>query len=30
MVCIGFLVIFVKNIGNFWVFWCGFYVSPVL
>mgnify|MGYP000893185070 CR=1 FL=1 len=26
MVCIRFLVIFVKNIGNFCVFWCGFYI----
>ena len=29
MVYIGFLVIFVKNIGNFLVFWCGFYIAPV-
>ena len=29
MVYIGFLVIFVKYIGNFWFFWCGFYVAPV-
>lgn len=30
MVCIRFLVIFVKNIDNFWVFWCDFYVLPCI
>lgn len=30
MVYIGFLVIFVKYIGNFWFFWCGFYVPRIV